>query len=140
MSDKADEILNEIVSIAQSLGMPVEIDRPYDIDESELPLVIVRSGDEETIDDGDMPQEAWDITWRMSPAIEVLVPADDPLALRDELNTHWATLRGAVAGSSLLDLVRGGSRPAMRKEPLTIDERPGIAGFAVEITVEFERD
>ncbi|GAW37001.1 hypothetical protein RA2_04076 [Roseovarius sp. A-2] len=140
MADAADAVVNEVVSVAQSLGLPVEIDRPYDFDEEELPLVVVHTQDEELIDEEGMPREAWDVTWRIAPVIEVWVRADDPLTIRSTLSGHWSTLRTAIRDSNILSLVRGGSRPGLVKKKEEIEGRPGLAGFSVEIECEIERD
>ncbi|OOY22492.1 hypothetical protein BMI91_19615 [Thioclava sediminum] len=139
-NDKVDQIVDEVVRIAGVLGLPVELDRPYDFDENELPLIIVRTGEEEVIEDDGYPLESWQDFWRVGPSIEVLVPEDDPWALRSALNGHWAALRAEIMNSSLQDLIRDGTKPGLRKDMIEVSDRSGIAGISVELSLEIERD
>ncbi|WHZ36492.1 hypothetical protein [Sagittula sp. MA-2] len=140
MSDAVELAVAEILNIAGSLGLPVEVDYPYDPDSDELPMVLVDTGEEEVLEDEDMPAEGWTAYWRLSPSIEVIVNRIDPMTLHAELSAKWATLRQAIDDSDLLSFIREGTKPQLRKLPIVIEGKPGVAGFAVQMSMEIERD
>jgi len=143
MADKVDAVeaaLNEIIRIAGVLDLPVEINFPYDPGQDDLPMVFVDTGEEEVIEDDGMPVDGWTVYWKISPTIEVIINRTDPMAVYAELNEKWAVLRAAIENSTLLDLIREGTKPEMSKLPIVIEDKPGVAGFAVSMTMEIERD
>jgi hypothetical protein len=140
MADAVEDAIAEILTIAGSLGLPVEINYPYDPDADELPIVLVNTGEEEVVEEDGMPADGWAVYWRITPSIEVLINRTDPMAVHADLNEKWATLRAAIEDSKLLDLIRPGSKPELSKLPIVLDEKPGVAGFAVSMTMEIERD
>ena len=140
MADQVETAIAEILAIAGTLNMPVEINYPYDPEVDELPLVLVETGEEEVVEDGGMPTAGWAVYWRISPSIEVLVDRQDPMTLHADLNEKWATLRAAIERSKLLELIREGSKPELRKLPIILQDKPGVAGFAVHFEMEIERD
>lgn len=140
MDDPVKSIIAEVTRIAGTLGLPVEIDRPYNLDEKDLPLVVIRTGEEEVVEDDDFPAEGWAVLWKISPSIEVLVSQDDPWVVHDDLNQKWGTLRKEIMKSNVLDLIREGTKPGLRKDMIEIEDMPDIAGFSVTLSFEFERD
>ncbi|MCZ4366621.1 hypothetical protein [Sulfitobacter dubius] len=140
MNDAVELAVAEILTIAASLDLPVEVDYPYDPDADELPMVLVDTGQEEVLEDEDMPADGWTTYWRLSPSIEVIVNRNDPMALHAELSAKWATLRQAIDDSDLLNFIREGTKPQLRKLPIVIEGKPGVAGFAVQMSMEIERD
>lgn len=138
--DTVEAAIAEILIIAGSLGLPVEINYPYDPDVDDLPMVLVDTGEEEVVEEDGMPTDGWDVYWRISPTIEVLVDRADPMTLHADLTDKWRVLREAIQASSLLDLIREGTKPELSKLPVVMPEKPGVAGFAVSLVLEIERD
>lgn len=140
MADAVEEIISEILTIAGSLGLPVEIDYPYPTKDEEFPIVLVDTGDEEVVEADGMPVEGWAAYWRVNPEIKVMVRRDDPMELHADLTEKWGLVRAAIDQSRLLYLIREGSKPGLRKLPIIEEEKPGIAGFVVQFDFEVERD
>ncbi len=141
MSDPVALIHDELQRIAETLGAPVEFDRPYDFDRKDLPLVIIRTASEGVVEDEDAyPSEAWDQLWETDPSIEVLVAMDDPWDVHTDLEAKWTALRQEIRKSSLTDHIRQNSRPRLRKERLEIEDRPDIAILSIQFSFEVERD
>jgi len=139
MTDYVAEILSEIASIAGSLGVPVDINPPYEPNEDELPVVVVYTGEEIVIEEDGMPAADWSAFWSLNPEIRVLVRRDDPMDLHADLTEKWGVMRAAIENNRLLDLIRPGTKPGLRKLPILDQEKPGIAGFVVQFDLDVER-
>jgi hypothetical protein len=139
MADPVEAAIAEILRIAGTLNLPVEINYPFPAEADELPLVLVDTGEEEVVEEPGMPPIGWADYWRISPSIEVLVDRVDPMTLHADLTEKWATLRQEIQDSDLLDYIREGTKPELTKMPITLQDKPGIAGFAVIMALEIDR-
>ena len=140
MSDAVEQAIQEVIAIAGSLNLPVEVDFPYDPNSDELPVVLVDTGEQEVLEEDGMPVEGWATYWRADPSFQVLIERHDPLEVQTELAEKWTQVREAIKGSRLLELIRPGTKPELRKAPVVIGDKPGIAGFEVSFVFEIERD
>ena len=140
MSDAVERAIQEVIAIAGSLGLPVEIDFPYDPHNDECPIVLIDTGEQEVLEEDGMPVEGWATYWRADPSFQVLIERHDPLEVQAELAEKWTQVREAIKGSRLLELIRPGTKPELRKTPVVIDGKSGVAGFEVFFVFEIERD
>ena len=139
--DRAEEIIQELVAIAGSLdeNIPVELDRRYDLDEDQdLPIVIVRSGDEEAAPPSGAIQAVFDRRWVMSPEVHVFFKAPTSQQ-RAEVNRLWAEFRRRFSESRILELISSGSLPEVRRTLIAPADETDIAGFVVELGLTFDR-
>jgi hypothetical protein len=139
MMDRGDEILAELESIARKLDLPFEIDRRYDVDEKDLPLVVLRTGEEESAPADGAPPVLWDRRWVMRPDFEIYVRVA-PSQQRAELARLWGELRSAVRDSRLLRLVATNTLPEMKRSTIASGERADISCLLVEFALTFDRD
>ncbi len=104
--DKAEQILQALATAAATTGYPVEIDRDVPMDDTEAPLVIVRSGGEtsEPVD-----KLLWNRRWVMTPSVEIYVTASSPAAARAAITGAWNSIVNAVQGEPPL----GGAIPKL---------------------------
>lgn len=140
MADAVEEIISEVLAIAGTLGLPVEIDYPFEPKENELPLVLIDTGDEEVVEEDGMPVEGWATYWRVNPEIKIMIQRDDPMEVHADLTAKWSTLRQAIYESRIPQLVRYGTKPALRKMPIIDEGKPGIAGLHIQFDMEVERE
>lgn len=139
--DRAEEIMLELLAVAQGLdpAIPVELDRHLDIAEEDLPLIIVRSGEEEAAPASGAPQIIFDRRWIMRPEVEIYIRQFDATTRRAELNQLWAAFRTGFKSSRILSLVAQGSLPEMRKTTVQPGESAETAGLLVELGLTFDR-
>lgn len=132
-ADNITATLEEIARIgstlADALGAAFEIDRPYDLDEEELPVVVMRTGRKEVVEDDDMPDDDWDAIWLLEPSIEVWLTAGTPTQASAMRNAASQLLRQGIKASAILDFTRDGTKPEYGEIPTWVDNKPSIIGI-----------
>ncbi|MBM3605040.1 MAG: hypothetical protein FJX25_09860 [Alphaproteobacteria bacterium] len=146
MTDRAEEIMQCLIEVASTLGLPVEVDRRYPLSidgqtegtPSDLPLVIVRSGSQ-SAENPDYKQ--WTTKWRMKPYIVVaLQDHDDPDALRVEANRIWLDFLRALKASRLPRLLADREVPNLACDIKPQPGRPDVTMMVMSVEVVFNRD
>ena len=137
MPDPVQTLVEKIADVAAILGMPVFIDTPYTMEEGSLPRVNVWTGTEESLSES---RADWAEYVRVSPILEVHLEDDDPDLVRGIINQAWRVLRSQIKATDWGKYTADGSTHRFFKEGLDVDDKPGIAGFAVqfEFTVELD--
>jgi hypothetical protein len=141
MTDRAEEILQELLTIAAKIdpAIPAELDRRYDIADEDLPLIVVRSGDEEVAPAEGAPQVIWDRRWVMTPSIEIYIREPATSKQRAEMSRLWAAFRAEFKASRMLQLISQGTLPEMKRTAIEPDESADIAGLSIELGLTFDR-
>lgn len=149
MADRAEEILDELVRLAGTLGktsapdaekIPAHLDWRHDLAEEDLPIAIVRSGDEEMSPAAGAGQEIADRRWTIRPEVEIYLRAA-PSAQRAELSRLKAEFRRAFfRDSQIMDLIAYGSIPDVRISTVQPEGEIDICGLSIELGLTFERD
>lgn len=127
------EIARVANAVAQHFNAGFDIDRPYDFDESELPLVIMRTGEKEVIAYDDMPAEAWDEFWQLSPSIEIFLTDPVPAVAAGLRTAASQKLREELRASTLLDLIQEETKPSYSEAVIEVDDKPGTTGIFAQI-------
>lgn len=144
MTDRAEEIMTALVAVAETLGLPVEIDRAYPVmtdpvgdGPDDMPLVVVRTGDEEM----DEPvAKAWGRRWIMRPSIIVFLQnRENPNALRGQASALWLQILEAVKASPIERLITRTTVPVMTKDLQPMAGRPDVLMMVVGFELRFER-
>lgn len=135
--DNITATLNEVARVAAVVASEFEarfeIDWAYNITEPDLPLVVMRTGNKQVVQDEDWPTEAWNSMWSLSPSIEIylVAPTDmEAAALRTAASQR---LREELGASALLDFIQDGTRPEYEEVVGEVDNKPGIAGIFADI-------
>ena len=143
--DKADQILAEVERIARTLGPSVEVDRGVDVHAdrgSDLPLIVLRTGEEEVAPTEDMPFQKWDMRWVIRPSLEVYLKDRDPAELRTEHSRIWADFRAALRDSVLTTDRRMLVQSALPEIKRTVEPEEGrsdIVIMIIEMAFVFDR-
>lgn len=144
MTDRSEEIMTALTAVANTLGLPVEVDRAYPVmtdplgdGPSDMPLVVVRTGDEEM----DQPEaKAWDRRWIMRPTMVVFLQnRENPNALRGQANALWLQVLSAVKASPIPRLITRTSAPVMSKDLQPMAGRPDVLMMVIGFELRFER-
>ena len=143
MSDRAEDILTILESVCASIGVPVERDRVLPVQQSQAPLVVLRTGEEFL----DPPDNATRLTlglrWTLQATIEHYVAATSPSANRAELNAAWAAFRTAFFASEIVhgNLLAHGTLPEDIGRTLTSPSAdPKVAGQVFQVSLTFNRN
>ncbi len=136
--DVIEEIVEKIVDVCAVLGFPVDLDTPLDLDEADLPRVLVWTGREETVDEGNAKD--WAEEADIYPVIEVLLDDDDVETVSSEVKSSWRTLRRSLRKTKWREFTSDGSVPSFAKTGLDVEDKPGISGYAVEMRFRVEYD
>ena len=133
-----------ITTAAAATGFPVEIDRPTPYRESDLPLVLVSTGEIRAT-----PQSAqtWARNWTYSPYVEIVASGATPEAARTAVNTALSAFidslevqleanRRAVEQEPLL---ASGTYPEINGMPFEVQGNSRARGYVLEIDLEFLR-
>jgi hypothetical protein len=104
--DRAEQILQALAAAGAATGYPVEIDRDVPLDDSEAPIVIVRSGGEtsEPVD-----KLLWNRRWTITPNVEIYVTAASPAAARAAISAAWTALVAGVESAGIPKLIARGT-------------------------------
>ena len=137
--DRAEEITQELRAACESLGMPVDIDRRLDIGKEDLPLVVIRTGEEESAPVEGAPNLIWDRRWIMRPEIEIYIREPRTSEQRARLAGLWAQFRAAMSDSRILDLIADNSMPEMKRIQIQVDDAADVAGLLIELGLTFDR-
>ncbi|MFC3088525.1 hypothetical protein [Tabrizicola soli] len=137
MPDPVQTLVEKIAGVAAILGMPVFVDTPYVLEEGSLPRVTVWTGTEESQSES---RSDWAEYVRVSPILEVHLEDDDPDLIRGIINQAWRVLRTEIRATDWWEYTADGTMYSFAKSGLDVDDKPGIAGFAVqfEFTVELD--
>jgi hypothetical protein len=145
MPDRAEEIMTALVGVAETLGMPVEVDRAYPVladprsdgTPADMPLVVVRTGEE----DMDSPEaKAWRRRWVMTPSMVVFLKnTENPNALRGQAQELFLQVLDAVEASAIPKLITRNTSPLMRKDLKPVVGRPDVLMLIVSFELRFER-
>lgn len=145
MPDRAEELMSALVSVAETLGMPIEVDRAYPVlsdprsdgTPANMPLVVVRTGEE----DMDAPEaKAWRRRWVMTPSMVVFLKnSDNPNALRGQAQGLFLQILDAVEASPIPRLITRNTSPMIRKELKSVVGRPDILMLSILFELRFER-
>lgn len=145
MPDRAEELMTALVGVAETLGMPVEVDRAYAVlfdprengTPTNMPLVVVRTGEE----DMDAPEaKAWRRRWVMTPSMVVFLKnSDNPNALRGQAQGLFLQILDAVEASPIPKLITRNTSPMMRKDLKPVVGRPDVLMLVVNFELRFER-
>ena len=144
MTDRAEEIMTALVAVAETLNLPVELDRAYPVmtdptadGPDDMPLVVVRTGDEGM----DNPEaKAWGRRWIMRPSMVVFLQnRDNPNALRGQAQSLWLQVIAAVKASPIPGLITPRTVPDMVKELRPLSGRPDVLMLTIGFELKFER-
>lgn len=145
MPDRAEEIMTALVAVAETLGLPVEVDRAYavlfdpraDGTPANMPLVVLRTGEE----DMDNPvAKAWRRRWIMAPQMVVFLKnTDNPNALRGQAQALFLQILNAVEASAIPKLITPTTSPVMRKELKPVVGRADVLMLVIGFELRFER-
>ncbi|RDC69683.1 hypothetical protein DLJ49_18770 [Rhodovulum sp. 12E13] len=137
--DRSEQILQEIVSICEGLGVPVDLDRVQPVDDSECPRFVVRTGEEQL----DPPEGARPETvgrrWMMLPQVEFYNAGSDPAALRTTNVQMWSNFRAAFFQSPVLEMLSHGTLPAIERNMTSPSQHPNVSGFFIDLALTFDR-
>lgn len=143
--DRAEEIMQELLSVCNQAGLPVEIDRRYPVTADpqsegapdDMPMIVLRTGTE----DPDEPNfKAWDFRWTMSPyVIFFLQDRVDPDALRGQANALWLSFLAGLKSSRLTQLLTRNTAPVVSRDIQPMAGRPDVLMMVVSLTLSFER-
>lgn len=137
MSLNVEELMAKVIAVAETLGLPVDIDRRFSLDEDELPRVTVWSGEEASVAVG--PYDMWAEEADTAPVIDVLFK-DDPKTLNAQVRQAWNTLRAAIRATPWDENTVQGYVPSYTKTFLELEDEPGISGFSVLLNFRVELD
>lgn len=137
--DPIQNIVDKLIEVCGVLNMPIDENRPFDLDEDDLPRISVWTGEEDTVDDGG-PAEGWAEEVDISPVIEILLEDDDPSVVSENIKTVWRQLRAELRNTDWTKLTVSGSRVSYNKGMLEIEDKPGVSGFAVTMSFRVELD
>jgi len=143
--DKAQKILDEIERIANTLGPAVEVDRGVDVHadgRSDFPLIVLRTGDEETAPSDTTPFLKWDQRWVVRPVLEIYLKDRDNAALRSEASRIWSEFREAVRDGILTAdrrLLVQSELPVLKRTVEPADGRSDIIIATIEMEFVFDR-
>lgn len=126
--DNATLIIDELVSICESLGYRVELDRVFPVQESQIPLIVVRTGEEELEEGSNLL--TFDSLWTVRPSVEHYIVGSDTSTVRAELNSFWSQFRTAFKQSAIVSqpLIRENSLPSYSRTVISPSSNPKIAG------------
>ena len=143
--DRAEEIMQELKAVCESLGLPVEVDRRFPVTADpqsegapdDMPLIVLRTGAE----DADEPNfKAWDFRWQMSPfVIFFLQDRDDPDALRGQANALWLNFLSGLKASRVPQLLTRNTAPVLSRDIQPMAGRPDVVMMVVSMELSFER-
>lgn len=143
--DKAQRILDEIERIANTLGPAVEVDRGVDVHadgRSDFPLIVMRTGEEETAPTDDLPFQLWDKRWAIRPSIEVYLKDRDKSALRTEAGRIWSEFREGIRDGILSTdkrLLVQSELPMLKRAVDPAEGRSDIVILTIEMAFVFDR-
>ena len=138
--DRAEEILTALQQIATTAGYTVERDRVYPISGADMPLAVLRTGEEESVPLDNAPAHSWASRWEMRPTIEVWLHDVDPDALSAAGRSAFNAVREAtVAHPTLLELLAHGQPPRMSVNFERIDDAPDVLAVEIGFELTFER-
>lgn len=127
------EVARVANAVAQHFNAGFDIDRPYNFNQSELPLVIMRTGEKEVIEYDDMPAEAWDSFWKLSPSVEIFLTDPDPAVAAGLRTAASQRVREELRASSILDLIQEETKPSYFEDVVDVDDKPGTTGIFVHL-------
>ncbi len=139
--DRAEEIIDELKIVCESLGMPVEIDRRFDLDGDEMPLAVIRTGDEESAWRDSDPSAVWFRRWLMRPSVEISIREPRTALQTAAANAIWMGFIAAFRDSKLNDkgLLATASKPTMLREVELPDEGVEFVRILITLELHFER-
>ena len=137
--DRAEEIVDELVSICEGLGYTVELDRRLPVQENQTPLVVVRTGEEE-MDEGSNLL-TYDHLWTIRPAIELYMSDSNPSNDRAALNQFWKDFRVAFKQSAIVQkpLIRENTKPDYARVLVSPSHNPKISGQIINCEFKIKR-
>ena len=134
--DNVEIVMEQIEQMCDVLGYPIDINRPFVLDEMSLPRVSIFDGAESTVIEND--PATWDSQVRIEPIIEVLFEEDDPSQLSQKMRQIWRIFRKAIVKEDFSEHLVSGSSMSYDKAGLIINEKPGISGFSVTLSLLIE--
>lgn len=138
--DKAELILLEIVRVAETLGMSVELDRRFSISIQDAPLVVVRTGEEELSPPENAKLPAWDRRWIMRPSVEIYLHDQDDRRQRAELSRLWLAFLAEFRKSKIVsEYIPRGYLPQIKRDLILPDEYAAIGGVSIDLGIVFDR-
>jgi len=143
--DKAQKILDEVERIANTLGPAVEVDRGVNVHSdgrTDFPLIVLRTGEEETAPSDSTPFLKWDQRWVVRPALEVYLKDRDKAALRAEASRIWSEFREAVRDGILTTdrrLLVQSELPGVKRTVDPAEGRSDIVVMTIEMEFVFDR-
>lgn len=135
---KSDQIMDALVAACETLDLPVEIDRLYEVGDNDCPRIVIQTGDEETAEIEGRDLLTWDRKWVMRPSVEFHLWEHDSTKQREALSKAWNDFLAAFKRSDVIPLMTRGSAPDLRREILGASN-PARVGFAVDLDIYFDR-
>lgn len=145
MPDRAEEIMTALVGIAESLGLPVEVDRVYAVEADprengtpgDMPLVVVRTGNEEM---DDPKPNTWRRRWIMTPTMVVFLKnTENPNGLRGQAQALFLQVLDALEASAIPKLITRNTPPVHGKALKPVVGRPDVLMLIINFELRFER-
>lgn len=141
MSDRAEELMDALETVCESMGLTVERDRVLPIQQNQLPLVVLRTG-EELLEPGEKATLlTCGVRWQLRASVEHYVAAGTPAAGRSALNAAWAAFRTAFFASPIVcgDMLANGTLPDLARSLDSPSSDPKVSGQVFEIALIFNR-
>lgn len=138
--DRAEQILLELVRVAETLGLPVEIDRRFRISLEDIPLIVVRTGEEELSPPESAKLPAWDRRWVMRPGVEIYLHDEDDRRQRAELSRLWLAFLAEFKKSRIVsEYIPRGYIPEIKRDFILPNDYSVVGGLSVDLGIVFER-
>ena len=137
--NKSDKIIDEIVQICNRLNIDTELDRVLQIQDDDLPKIVVRTGQEylDPVDSATIKN--FHLRWTIGISVEVYMIGDNPQVIKTELNKIWNDFRTDFfqPGSIVLEYVAHGTFPELSRVVESPSSNPKISGQIFDISITF---
>jgi len=111
--DKADALLAALATACAATGYTVQVDRQTPENEREFPMLILRSGDEESVavDESRPAAINWAMRWELRPSVNLFVRYEtDPGEAVRAINAAFRAIVAGIDASAIPSLVVEGTR------------------------------
>lgn len=144
LTTSVERLMALITTAAEATGFPVEIDRGVPYRESDLPLVLISTGELRPI-----PQspQTWARYWAYSPYVEIIASGASASEARTAVNTAFSAFVDSLEAQLVANgrdieaepILAPGTNPEMNVMPFEVQGNSRARGCLVELDLEFLR-